>query len=168
MFSSPVFLSMLALLASSLMACTYTTQIPMTKAARKWSFKKSSNSIRNQEFSDTLPRASIQDLGLILSSAGYEVFLKGPSLYAFKGLAGRFAPIGVHLAMLLVMAGATVSAAGSFKGSVNVPQGLDFIVGDVMNPSGFLSNPIGSFGTQVHVNRFFMDYYDSGEVPTTC
>lgn len=93
-----------------------------------------------------------------------QVFLKGPSLYAFKGLAGRFAPIGVHLAMLLIMAGATVSATGSFRGSVTVPQGLSFVVGDVMVPNGFLANPIGAFSTEVHVNRFYMDYYDSGEV----
>ncbi|KAF3779005.1 Cytochrome c biogenesis protein [Nymphaea thermarum] len=163
-YSSPLFLGMLALLAASLMACTYTTQIPLVKVARRWSFMSSAESIRKQEFSDTLPRASIQDLGVILMSAGYEVFLKGPSLYAFKGLAGRFAPIGVHIAMLLIMAGGTLSAVGSYRGSVTVPQGLNFVVGDVMNPTGFLSNPTRFFNTEVHVNKFYMDYYDSGEV----
>lgn len=92
------------------------------------------------------------------------MFLKGPSLYAFKGLAGRFAPIGVHLALLLVMSGATISAAGSFRGSVTVPQGLNFVVGDVLGPSGFLSTPSEAFNTEVHVNRFYMEFYDSGEV----
>ncbi|XP_058080926.1 cytochrome c biogenesis protein CCS1, chloroplastic [Magnolia sinica] len=164
MFSSPVFLGMLVLLAASLMACTYTTQIPLVKVARRWSFLHSADVIRKQEFSDSLPRASIQDLGVILMGAGYEVFLKGPSLYAFKGLAGRFAPIGVHLAMLLIMGGATLSAVGSFRGSVTVPQGLNFVVGDVLGPSGFLSTPTPAFDTEVHVNRFYMDYYDSGEV----
>lgn len=81
-------------------------------------------------------------------------------------MAGRFAPIGVHLAMLLIMVGGTLSAAGSFKGSVTVPQGLNFVIGDVMNPSGFLSFPSQAFNTEVHVNRFYMDYYDSGEVKT--
>lgn len=90
--------------------------------------------------------------------------MQGPSLYAFRGLAGRFAPIGVHLAMILIMVGATLSATGSFRGSVNVPQGLNFVVGDVLNPSGFLSNPTDAFKTEVHVNRFSMDYYESGEV----
>lgn len=164
MFTSPVFLGMLILLAASLMACTSTTQIPMVKVARRWSFKHSAESIRKQEFSESLPRASIQDLGVLMMGAGYEVFVKGPSLYAFKGLAGRFAPIGVHLAMLLIMGGATLSATGSFRGSANVPQGLNFVVGDVMTPNGFLSNPLESFNTEVHVNRFYMDYYDSGEV----
>ncbi|KAH7865257.1 hypothetical protein Vadar_004283 [Vaccinium darrowii] len=164
MFSCPLFLSLLGLLAASLMACTYTTQIPLVKVARRWSFSQSAESISKQEFAETLPRASVRDLGVILMGHGYEVFLKGPSLYAFKGLAGRFAPIGVHLAMLLIMVGGTLSAAGSFKGSVTVPQGLNFIVGDVLGPSGFLSFPTEAFNTEVHVNRFFMDYYDSGEV----
>ncbi|KAK9287016.1 hypothetical protein L1049_015424 [Liquidambar formosana] len=164
MYSSPVFLGMLVLLAASLMACTYTTQIPLVKVAKRWNFLQSAEAIRKQEFSDSLPRASVQDLGVVLMGAGYEVFLKGPSLYAFKGLAGRFAPIGVHLAMLLIMAGGTLSATGSFRGSVTVPQGLNFVVGDVLGPSGFLSTPTDAFNTEVHVNRFSMDYYESGEV----
>lgn len=90
--------------------------------------------------------------------------MKGPSLYAFKGLAGRLAPIGVHLALLLIMAGGTLSAVGSFRGSVTVPQGLNFVIGDVLGPNGFFSTPSESFNTEVHVNRFYMDYYDSGEV----
>lgn len=35
MFTSPVFLGLLILLACSLMACTYTTQIPLVKVARR-------------------------------------------------------------------------------------------------------------------------------------
>jgi cytochrome c biogenesis protein len=102
MFSSPVFLGLLALLAASLMACTYTTQLPMVKVARRyhravvdasswagrsgkhditssvivfcrWSFTQSGDRIRKQEFSDSLPRGSIQDLGVILMGSGYEV-----------------------------------------------------------------------------------------------
>lgn len=66
--------------------------------------------------------------------------------------------------MLLIMVGGTLSATGSFRGSVTVPQGLNFVMGDVLSPSGFLSTPTKAFDTEVHVNRFYMDYYDSGEV----
>lgn len=62
------------------------------------------------------------------------------------------------------MAGATLSATGSFRGSVTVPQGLNFVIGDVLGPSGFLSAPSEAFNTEVHVNSFYMDYYESGEV----
>ncbi|KAJ3670096.1 hypothetical protein LUZ60_010420 [Juncus effusus] len=164
MWVSPVFLGLVILLASSLMACTYTTQIPLVKVARRWSFMHSADTIKKLEFSDSLADASIQDLGTILMGKGYEVFLKGPSLYAFKGLAGRLAPIGVHLAMLLIMGGATWTAGGSYKGAIKVPQGLNFVVGDVVQPTGFLATPLDSFNTEVHVNRFYMEYYESGEV----
>lgn len=164
MFTSPIFLGVLALLGASLMACTYTTQLPLIKVSRRWSFLHSAEAIRKQEFSESLPRASIQDVGTILMGAGYEVFLKGPSLYAFQGLAGRLAPVGVHIALLLIMAGGTLSATGSFRGSVTVPQGLNFVVGDVLAPFGFLSSPTDAFNTEIHVNKFSMDYYESGEV----
>lgn len=39
----------------------------------RWSFLQSAETIRKQEFSDTLPRASVQDLGVILMGSGYEV-----------------------------------------------------------------------------------------------
>ncbi|XP_057425218.1 cytochrome c biogenesis protein CCS1, chloroplastic-like [Lotus japonicus] len=55
MFSSPIFLGMLALLGASLMAYTYTTQIPLIK-----------------EFSESLLRASIEDVGTLLMGAGHE------------------------------------------------------------------------------------------------
>jgi len=35
MFSSPVFLGVLALLGASLMACTYTTQLPLITVSRR-------------------------------------------------------------------------------------------------------------------------------------
>lgn len=38
MFSSPIFLGSLVLMAMSLMACTYTTQIPIVKVARRFVF----------------------------------------------------------------------------------------------------------------------------------
>ena len=68
-----------------------------------------------------LPAAAAADLGAALAKRGYKVFLDrqggrddgsggggargGHSLYAFKGLAGRLGPIGVHASMLAVMAG---------------------------------------------------------------
>ena len=60
----------------------------------------------SQENSVSLPDASVKDLGQLLRQGGYSVFLQQGSLYAFKGLAGRFAPIGVHISMLAIILGA--------------------------------------------------------------
>ncbi|XP_009605025.1 cytochrome c biogenesis protein CCS1, chloroplastic [Nicotiana tabacum] len=151
MCSSPIFLGSLAILGASLMACTNTTQIPLLKVARRRSFLNSAEPIQMQEDADTLPRASVKDLDVTPMGAGYEVFFKGPSLHAFKGLASRFASTVVHFALLLaVSGGGTLSAADSFGG-------------DVIAPPGVLSTPSDAFSTEVHVNRSYMDYDESGE-----
>ena len=90
--------------------------------------------------------------------------MKDSALYAFKGLAGRFAPIGVHAALLLIMGGAAFSSTGGFHGSIMVPEGLNFLVADVMYPNGFLSHVPYTFDTEVHVNKFFIDSYENGQV----
>ena len=51
-----------------------------------------------------------------------QVFVQGPSLYAFKGLAGKVGPIGVHAAMLFILAGAAYSGVGGYKGSAMIPE----------------------------------------------
>jgi cytochrome c biogenesis protein len=48
--------------------------------------------------------------------------MKGKKLYAFKGLIGRLAPIGVHAGLLLTLGGSAYSALGGLSGSVMVPE----------------------------------------------
>ncbi len=97
----------------------------------RWRFAQTSERIYNQGSAEVLPDADVKDLGRLLSQKGYQVFRQGPSLYAFKGLAGRLGPIGVHASMLAIMAGVAIGGLGGFKGSVMVPQGGDFLVAQV-------------------------------------
>ena len=60
----------------------------------------------------TLPDANLCDLGRLLRQKGYAVFLQQGSLYAFKGLAGKLAPIGVHLSLLAIIAGRAILSLG--------------------------------------------------------
>lgn len=163
-YSAPYFLGLLAILAASLAACSYTRQWPMVKVARRWRFVTSGKSIMKMDVSDTLPRARLSNLATLLMAQGYQVFARGPALYAFKGLAGRFGPIGVHLAMLLIMAGATLSAIGAYHGSVIIPQGIDVSIGDSLQPSGILSIPSAVMDLQLRVNKFTIEYRPTGEV----
>jgi cytochrome c biogenesis protein len=163
-YTAPYFLGLLLLLAFSLVACTSSRQLPMVKVARRWSFLKSEKAILQMDVTDTLPHARVEDIGTLLSAQGYEVFARGPSLYAFKGLAGRLAPIGVHAALLLIMAGGTLSAIGGYHGTVMVPQGLDFQLSDALRPMGILSMPSDVLNNNVHVDKFYIDYRPTGEV----
>lgn len=74
----------------------------------RWRFAKSAERVHlsaKEGLAFALPYADVQQLGSILQRKGYKVFLQNSSIYAFKGLAGKIGPIGVHAAMLLVMAG---------------------------------------------------------------
>ncbi|KAL6841209.1 hypothetical protein ACP4OV_028982 [Aristida adscensionis] len=71
------------------------SQLPMVKVARRWSFMHSGERIRKQEFADSLPRASIQDLGVILMGAGYEIdACSRSSVYVLYDQEGKL--VGLH------------------------------------------------------------------------
>ena len=60
-----------------------------------------------------------------------QVFVKGERLYAFKGLAGKLGPIGVHASMLLAMAGFAAGALAGWTGTAMIPEGSDALVTEV-------------------------------------
>ncbi|KAK6916531.1 ResB-like domain [Dillenia turbinata] len=135
-------------------------QTPLVK-----NFWHTPETIRKQECTDTLPRAAIQDLGVVLMGDGYEV-------HRYCCHAFNFFPFFADLVRFLLLGTAEMlkcaavilerSTLYAFRGSVTVPQGLNFVVGDVFGPISFLSSPTDAFNTEVHVNRFY--YYDGREV----
>ena len=79
---------------------------------RRWRFAGSTDLVYAKGLpgnAAVLPEARAPDLGRVLSKRGYQVFVKQGSLYAFKGLAGKLGPLGVHASMLAIMAGAGLS-----------------------------------------------------------
>lgn len=48
---------------------------------------------------------------------------QGPQLYAFKGLAGKLGPVGVHASMLGIIAGVAVCVLCSSTGELLIPEG---------------------------------------------
>ena len=132
----------------------------------------------------TLPDANLRDLGRLLRQKGYAVFLQQGSLYAFKGLAGKLAPIGVHLSLLAIIAGAAllslgllpsvtdcvslwpercegvlagvaIGGLGGLSGSVLVPVDGDFIFSEALRPKSSLARPGAALQrSRLHVDRF--------------
>ncbi|KAK9146008.1 hypothetical protein Sjap_005911 [Stephania japonica] len=52
----------------------------------RWNYLNTSESIRKQEFNDSLPRASVRDLGVILMGVGCEGLVQGVAVYLVKTL----------------------------------------------------------------------------------
>jgi len=162
-YSTWWFLSLLALLGASLAACSSTTQVPMVKVARKWDFFKRKSQFYKMEVAEEIDNARVSDLAPLLASRGYQVFTKGESLYGFKGLVGRLAPIGVHVALLFILCGSAYSSLALTRGSTMTPQGADFDIASAMRPS-----PLGmrkfAGGNRLRVNNFEIENYASGSV----
>ena len=94
------FLALLAALAASLTACTFTRQLPVWRVSADWKFQNRPAALLKMEEAESLPRARKDDLAERLAARGYQVFVEGEKMYAFKGLIGRLAPIGVHAGLL--------------------------------------------------------------------
>ncbi|KAK9803576.1 hypothetical protein WJX72_001425 [[Myrmecia] bisecta] len=165
-YTASYFLALMALLAASLAACTSTRQWPMVKVARRWRFaQKPERVYANGELvAEALPSADIRDLAALLEKRKYQIFLKEGSLYAFKGLAGKVGPIGVHASMLLCMAGIAYGGLSGFKGTAMVPEGGDFIITQALRPSSPVALPPRGAEDVLHVNSFNVDYREDGSI----
>ena len=158
------FLGLLGALAASLTACTFTRQLPVWRVSADWKFLDRPAALLKMEEAETLPRARSTDLADLLAQRGYQVFMKGKKLYAFKGLIGRLAPIGVHAGLLLTLGGAAYSGLGGLGGSVMVPEGTSFEIGAGLR-RGQPFAPVPSVAKdKVFVNDFTIEYLPNGQV----
>lgn len=116
------------------------------------------------EEAESVPRARLSDFSDLLADRGYQVFIKGKKMYAFKGLIGRLAPIGVHAALLFTLGGAAYSGLGGLSGSVMVPDGSSFEIASGLTRGSLLSSMPGIAKSSVQVNDFTIDYLPNGQV----
>ena len=158
------FLGLLGLLGASLTACTVTRQWPVWKVAAKWKFLDRRAALLAMDESESVPRARLDDFSELLAERGYQVFLKGEKMYAFKGLIGRLAPIGVHAALLFTLGGAAYSGLGGLSGSVMVPDGSSFDIASGLSRGSLLSSMPSVAKSTVQVNDFTIEYLPSGAV----
>ena len=158
------FLGLLGLLGASLTACTVTRQWPVWKVSAKWKFLDRRATLLAMEEAESVPRARLSDFSDLLADRGYQVFIKGKKMYAFKGLIGRLAPIGVHAALLFTLGGAAYSGLGGLSGSVMVPDGSSFEIASGLTRGSLLSSMPGIAKSSVQVNDFTIDYLPNGQV----
>ena len=194
MYSSPLFLGLLAWLAASLIACTGTTQLPLAKKAQRFSFRSSAAMKRRGNFlmrmncpvSDTeavtsvTPMTRLQQLRRELQSRGFIVRSDDEAnptqLAASRGLLGKFAPMAVHLALLLTLAGNTVGLVFGSSSEVLVGDGGYADIGKVLDAGRRIKGPLSMLSpnkgllesTLVRVDDFRIESFScKWEVSTT-
>jgi len=116
------FLLILLLFGSSLLACTFTTQLPSIKTFKLWKFL-------NKPQYKTLNLTSNIKLGLSntviynCNVGKYHFFRQKNKGYAYSGLLGRVAPIIVHGSIIILLIGSTIGSLGGYTAQEIVPRG---------------------------------------------
>ncbi|CAJ1372255.1 unnamed protein product [Effrenium voratum] len=190
MYSCPIFLVLLVWLAASLIACTATTQLPLAKRAQRFTFHSSEAMKRRGSFlmrvncpASEAAEAAEVGTGARLLRLREELQRRGfvvrsdqeanpGQLAASRGLLGKFAPMAVHLALLLSLLGNTVGLVFGASSEVLIEEGGYADVGQVLDGGrrikGALSNLSPNKGlmdaTNVKVEDFRIEYKDDGTI----
>jgi len=148
------FFTLLFLFGSCLIICTFLQQFPLLKLARRCNFKFNIQEFENQEYFTIL---NFCYFFLILNNfkiQKYNIFQQKRIIYIYKGILGRFAPIVVHLAMLLILTGNVIAAFGSFNSQELIVKGEIFQLQNIVTKNYFSNLPENS----VRVNDFWIEY----------
>ena len=162
-YSTWWYLSLLILFGTSLTACTFTRQLPALKAARKWKYYQKPKQFEKLALSTELERGSIKSLIPLLKQQSYQVWQQDNALYARKGIIGRIGPIIVHLGMIIVLLGGLWGIFTGFFAQEMVASGNTFKITNIIESGPFSADQIPT-DWSVRVNRFWIDYTNSGDI----
>lgn len=157
------FLAILLLFGSSLIACTFTRQLPNLKSAQRWSYYQSPKQFKNLALSAEIETGSLETVKTLLQKHRYRIFEEDHKLYARKGLIGRIGPIIVHASMIIILIGSLIGSFTGFIAQEIVPSGETFQVKRIIDAGAFAESQIPK-DWSVRVNRFWIDYTPEGTI----
>lgn len=200
-YGSPIFLGILVWLGASIIACTGTTQIPMARKAQKLQFKSATSLNRSKLIRmkvaapavDASADAELGEAAKAAASAGASRRICGlkaalerrgfitrldneenpQQLVAQRGLIGKFAPMVVHVGLLLTLIGGAVGIAIGSSSDVMLGDGGDANFGYVLDKGRRAKGPFWdafSFNhglmenSQVRVDDFRIEYREDGAI----
>nr|QCI06483.1 cytochrome c biogenesis protein ccs1 [Erythroglossum lusitanicum] len=144
--------------AFSLIICTFSTQLPSLRNARRWKFIHSKYPVKLNNsliFSSNLLNHSSVNMIYSLMYCNFYVFHKKKYIYAYKGILGRIAPIFVHFSMIIILLGTVCSLFYGFVTQEMIPNGEVFHLKNIVNAGSYSSLPKNLVG---HVDNFFINY----------
>ena len=114
-YSTWWYLGLLVLFGTCLLSCTFVQQLPTLKVARKTFFQTNAIQFKKQKFNSILEHNSFFKILKNLKQKNFIIFQQNLSIYSYKGILGRFAPIVVHISMLLILLGGVIAGLGGFN-----------------------------------------------------
>nr|WGH13717.1 cytochrome c biogenesis protein ccs1 [Lophurella pseudocorticata] len=158
------FILVLIIFIFSLLVCTFSTQLPSLKNARRWKFLYNKNIFNKNQYvfeSNNNSQYFVPNIVYSLIRLNFFVFYRNSAIYSYKGLYGRIAPIFVHFSIVAILLGSVCSFLFSFVVQEIVPKGEVFHLKNVIH-SGFYSHlPLN---ITFNVNDFFIDYNFNGSI----
>nr|YP_009497668.1 c-type cytochrome biogenesis protein [Astrosyne radiata]AWT40381.1 c-type cytochrome biogenesis protein [Astrosyne radiata] len=109
------FLSLLVLFGFSLLTCTLIQQFPSLKIVRRCQFFRIIKQFNVLFTSKTLVSSFFPQIITSLKKQNYTLFQQKNTLYFYKGLIGKIAPIFVHFSIILILTSTLISAINGFK-----------------------------------------------------
>nr|YP_010850361.1 cytochrome c biogenesis protein ccs1 [Lophurella caespitosa]WGH13124.1 cytochrome c biogenesis protein ccs1 [Lophurella caespitosa] len=158
------FIFVLTIFIFSLLVCTFSTQLPSLKNARRWKFLYNKNIFNKNQYifeNNNNSQYFISNIVYSLIRLNFFVFYRNSALYSYKGLYGRIAPIFVHFSIAAILLGSVCSFLFSFVVQEIVPKGEIFHLKNVIH-SGFYSYLPSNI--TFNVNDFFIDYNFNGSI----
>lgn len=160
MFHSYWFLFMLSMLALNIIVCTFERFPPKWKSLLNHKSEKFDPKLI-ERFSNHQSAAVKSDSGQVkekltaaLKSRKFKFIESGSKgsyqVYAWKGAVGRLGSDVTHISLLLILLGAIVGSFAGYKDYKAVYVG------------GMMTVPKADF--QVKLDKFWIDYYDSGQI----
>nr|YP_009395515.1 cytochrome c biogenesis protein ccs1 [Vertebrata isogona]ARW64495.1 cytochrome c biogenesis protein ccs1 [Vertebrata isogona] len=158
------FIISITILVGSLTSCSFTTQLPSLKNARRWKFiyrKKNQTSANYRINKNLQSNYSFINVVYSLIRLDFFVFCRNRSIYAYKGLYGRIAPIFVHFSIIAVLLGSVYGFFFSFVLQEIVPVGEIFHLKNLVYSGFYSSLPLDLFG---YVDDFYIQYNNNGSI----
>ena len=148
------FFTLIFLFSVSLISCTILQQFPSLKIARRCQFFRSTDSFYQLSISTILNNVPFSKLILNIRKNKYSIFQQKNTLYCYKGLIGRIAPIIVHFSMILILIGTIIGSLFGFKAQEIVPEAETFHIQNVLTNGQLTFIP----KTSTRINDFWITY----------
>nr|ARW68225.1 cytochrome c biogenesis protein ccs1 [Chondria sp. (in: red algae)] len=158
------FLFTLLIFILTLLSCTFLTQLPSLRNARRWKFFYGKNhKVQKFSFEENYVTQDNSLIAMIyvLLDANFFIFCQKKSLYAYKGLYGRISPIFVHFSIVTILIGSMTSFLCGFTSQEMIPSGEFFHIRHIVRSGIFSQIPSNILG---RVDYFNVDYNLDGSV----
>ena len=149
------FALLLILFGSSLLACTFTTQLPSIKTFKLWKFINQPSQYKNLSVNENIELGFSNSVAYNCNDNRYHFFRQRNKGYGYSGLLGRLAPVVVHGSIILLLLGSTLGSFGGYNAQEIIPVGEIF---HIQNLTKFGNSSYVPQDVSCRINNFWITY----------